>query len=39
LYNDIVGILEKVGNDTSFDKYGEIILLLNVLQSFNYIFM
>lgn len=39
LYVDIVGILEEVWNDTSFEKYGEIMFLLDILQLFDFIFM
>uniref|UniRef100_A0A0R0F360 TTF-type domain-containing protein n=1 Tax=Glycine max TaxID=3847 RepID=A0A0R0F360_SOYBN len=39
IYGAIIEVLEEVGKDTSFEKYGETILLLNVLQSFDFIFM
>jgi len=39
LYGVIVGVIVEVGNDPSFDKFGETILLLDVLQSFYFIFM
>ena len=39
LYGVIVGVIVEVGNDPSFDKFGEIVLLLDVLQSFYFIFM
>lgn len=39
LYCAIIGVLEEVENDTSFEKYGEIMFLLDVLQSFDFIFM
>jgi len=39
LYGAIVGVIVEVGNDPSFDKFGETILLLDVLQSFYFIFM
>jgi len=32
-------MIEKVGNDPSFEKYGEIVVLLDVLQPFDFIFM
>lgn len=35
----LLGVLEEVGNDTSFKKYGETMFLLDVLQSFDFIFM
>ena len=39
LYGAIIEVLEEVGKDTSFEKYGETMLLLDVLQSFDFIFM
>ncbi|KAH1227879.1 Zinc finger MYM-type protein 1 [Glycine max] len=39
IYGAIIEVLEKVGKDTSFEKYGEIMLLLDMLQSFDFIFM
>ncbi|KAG5010507.1 hypothetical protein JHK87_019022 [Glycine soja] len=39
IYGIIIEILEEVGKDTSFEKYGETMLLLDVLQSFDFIFM
>ncbi|XP_058783251.1 uncharacterized protein LOC131657920 [Vicia villosa] len=39
LYDAIIGVLEEVGNDTSFEKHGETMLLLDVLQSFDLIFI
>ena len=34
IYGAIIEVLEEVGKDTSFEKYGETMLLLDVLQSF-----
>ncbi|KAH1197581.1 hypothetical protein GmHk_18G051340 [Glycine max] len=39
IYGAIIEVLEEVGKDTSFEKYGETMLLLDVLQSFDFIFM
>lgn len=39
LYVDIIGVLENVRKDISFEKYGETMFLLDVFQSFNFIFM
>ncbi|KAG5019845.1 hypothetical protein JHK87_015700 [Glycine soja] len=39
IYGAIIEVLEEVGKDTSFEKYGETMLLLYVLQSFDFIFM
>jgi len=39
LYGAIVGVIKEVGNDTSFEKYSESVLLLDVLQSFDFNFM
>ncbi|XP_024642232.2 zinc finger MYM-type protein 1-like [Medicago truncatula] len=39
LYGAIVEVIVEVGNDPSFDKFGETVLLLDVLQSFDFIFM
>jgi len=39
LYSFIVRVIDEVHNDTSIDKHGEIIFLLDVLQSFDFIFM
>jgi hypothetical protein len=39
LCSSIVGVIEEVQNDTPFDKHGETIFLLDVLQSFDFIFM
>ncbi|XP_024640541.1 uncharacterized protein [Medicago truncatula] len=39
LYGAIVRVIVEVGNDPSFDKFGETVLLLDVLQSFDFIFM
>jgi len=38
LYGAFVGVIVEVGNDPSFDKFGETVLL-HVLQSFYFIFM
>jgi len=35
-YGVIVGVIEEVGNDPSFEKYGEIVLLGDLLQSFDF---
>ncbi|KAL6577326.1 hypothetical protein OROMI_011602 [Orobanche minor] len=39
LYSPILGVLEEVGDDSSFDRHGEAIFLLDLLQSFDFIFM
>ncbi|KAL5187773.1 hypothetical protein HKD37_05G013386 [Glycine soja] len=39
IYGVIIEVLEEVGKDRSFKKYGETMLLLDVLQSFDFIFM
>ncbi|KAK2438041.1 zinc finger MYM-type protein [Trifolium repens] len=39
IYGAIVGVLEEVGEDPTFSKYGETTLLLDLLQSFDFIFM
>jgi len=39
LYSSIVGVLEEIQNDTSFDKHNETIYLLDMFQSFDFIFM
>ncbi|KAL2586489.1 hypothetical protein AAZV13_13G057800 [Glycine max] len=39
IYGAIIEVLEEVGKDTSFKKYGETMLLLDVLESFDFIFM
>jgi hypothetical protein len=39
LYGAIVGVIVEVGNDPTYDKYGETTLLLYLLQSFDFIFM
>jgi len=39
LYGVIVGVIEEVGNDPSIEKFGETVLLLDVFQSFVFIFM
>ena len=39
IYGSIIEVLEEVRKDTSFEKYGETMLLLDVLQSFDFIFM
>jgi len=39
LYSSIVRVVEEMHNDTPFDKHGETIFLLDVLQSFDFIFM
>ncbi|XP_057428022.1 uncharacterized protein LOC130721274 [Lotus japonicus] len=39
LYGAIIEVLEEVGKDPSFEKHGETVLLLEVLQSFDFIFM
>uniref|UniRef100_A0A0R0IDG6 HAT C-terminal dimerisation domain-containing protein n=1 Tax=Glycine max TaxID=3847 RepID=A0A0R0IDG6_SOYBN len=39
IYGVIIEVLEEVRKDTSFEKYGETMLLLDVLQSFDFIFM
>lgn len=39
LYGVIIGVLEEVRKDTSFEQYGEIMLLLDVIQSIDFIFM
>ncbi|KAG4921415.1 hypothetical protein JHK84_050288 [Glycine max] len=39
IYGAIIEVLEEVGKDTSFEKYDETRLLLDVLQSFDFIFM
>jgi hypothetical protein len=39
LYGSIVGVIQEVGNDPSFEKYGKIVLLVDLLQSFDFIFM
>ncbi|KAH1198549.1 hypothetical protein GmHk_18G052102 [Glycine max] len=38
IYGAIIEVLEEVGKDTSFEKYDETRLLLDVLQSFDFIF-
>lgn len=35
----LLGVIVEVGNDPSFDKFGETVLLPDVLQSFDFIFM
>ncbi|XP_058775551.1 uncharacterized protein LOC131649810 [Vicia villosa] len=37
LYGAIIWVLEVFENDTSFEKYGETIILLDLLQSFDFI--
>ena len=39
LYGAIFGVIVEVRNDPSFIKFGETMLLLDVLQSFDFIFM
>ncbi|CAM8906239.1 unnamed protein product [Rhodiola kirilowii] len=39
LFGAVVGVLEEVENDTSTEKSGEAKYLLDVLQSFDFIFM
>ncbi|KAG4924534.1 hypothetical protein JHK87_050074 [Glycine soja] len=39
IYGVIIEVLEEVGKDTSFEKYDETRFLLDVLQSFDFIFM
>ncbi|PNX86157.1 HAT family dimerization domain containing protein [Trifolium pratense] len=39
LYSPIIGLLEEVQNDTTFEKHGETLYLLDMLQSFDFIFM
>ncbi|CAJ2651446.1 unnamed protein product [Trifolium pratense] len=39
LYGSIVRVLEEVGEDSTFKKHGETTLLLDLLQSFDFIFM
>ncbi|KAL5187783.1 hypothetical protein HKD37_05G013396 [Glycine soja] len=39
IYGAIIEVLEEVEKDTSFKKYGENMLLLYVLESFDFIFM
>uniref|UniRef100_K7MT71 HAT C-terminal dimerisation domain-containing protein n=1 Tax=Glycine max TaxID=3847 RepID=K7MT71_SOYBN len=39
IYGAIIKVLEEVRKDTSFEKYGETMVLLDVLQSFDFIFM
>jgi hypothetical protein len=39
LYGAIVGVIEEVGNDPTFEIFYETVLLLDVLQSFDFIFM
>ncbi|CAM8942367.1 unnamed protein product [Rhodiola kirilowii] len=39
LFGAVVGVLEEVENDTSTEKSGEAKFLLDVLQSFDFIFM
>ncbi|KAH1199043.1 hypothetical protein GmHk_18G052493 [Glycine max] len=39
IYGTIIKVLEEVRKDTSFEKYGETMVLLDVLQSFDFIFM
>ena len=39
LHNSKIGVLEEVQNDKSFDKHGETVFLLDVLESFDFIIM
>lgn len=39
LHGVIIWVLEEVRKDMSFEKYDEIVLLLNVLQSFDFVFI
>ncbi|KAL6505301.1 hypothetical protein OROGR_025118 [Orobanche gracilis] len=39
LYTPVLGVLEKVGDDSSFDMHGEAVFLLDLLQSFDFIFL
>jgi hypothetical protein len=39
LYGVIIGVLEEVQNDKAFAKHGETIYLLDLLQSFDFVFM